>query len=297
MNPFLRKVCDSAADAGALAKSIAESGVKSVSEMFHGIRVFGSMSAMTADDAQRDETHYLLVPVPGKEEGYSIYTKRILPPDVGLNNSLPKLRVFHIPDESARETMERTLVAGMVEETLGKADLGSDLADTLDKFADEIDKQTERVSGGLILIGGVVALANPLLGIGIAAKGLLPSIGAKASKAGTDFVTGKIRDWKKSSAEAKAQKEAAREVKKLKPEVFTNPMIRALDALVTNPDDSYDPFLDQRVWPDAFEHVYYYSMTVEAIREVYAEQEKTTGLEMKNPAAREWVGRISESVC
>ncbi|GAA5496987.1 hypothetical protein Rhal01_03175 [Rubritalea halochordaticola] len=290
MNPVLKRVCDSATDAGTLAKSLAESGVKSVSEFFHGIRVFGAMSALTSAEVERDETHYLLVPVSGEEGGYAIYTKRILPPDVGVNNSLPKLRVFHIPDENARETMEHKLVADMVEETLGQADLQSDLADTLDKFADEIDKQTERVSGGLILIGGVVALANPLLGIGIAVKGLMPSIGAKASKAGTGFVTGKIRGWKKSTAEAKAQKEAAKEVKKLKPEVYTNPLLRALDALLTNPDESYDPHWDQRLWPDSYEYAYYYEMTLEAIREVYAQQDLPT----EKPAAREWVGRLLE---
>ena len=45
-------------------RSLAESGMKSVSEAFHGIPLFGALAAINTEEVERDETHYVLVPIP-----------------------------------------------------------------------------------------------------------------------------------------------------------------------------------------------------------------------------------------
>jgi hypothetical protein len=53
------------------------------------------------------------------------------------------------------------------------------LQTTSKKIADEIDYKSNLVSGGLLIIGGAIAITNPLLRMGGAANSLLPSLGAK----------------------------------------------------------------------------------------------------------------------
>lgn len=252
-----------------LAKAIADSGMKSVSELWKGVSVFGSIRALSTEDTDRDETHYLLIPVLSDPIQYAIYIKRVLPSGVGAQNSLPKARVFHLPEASAKDLLEQELVSKLiVERQIGQGG-ESDMADLLEKLADDLDRQTEKVSGGLLLIGGVVAVFNPLVGVGIAAKALLPSMGAKASKAGAGYVGEKLRSWQRSKDHVSTKKQVEKEVKKLKPEVFENPLIRSLDIIAMEHDDPIDPFLESSYSVDAFEHFRYYAITLEGISEVY----------------------------
>jgi hypothetical protein len=269
MNPILKKLSDGAADAGSLARSIADSGLRSVNEVFMNMRIFSALTASSAENTEHDETHYILVPLPGTQGKHAVYTKRVLPPDTGAVNSLPKSRIFHVADEAGKTHLEQQLIANLVSDRSVQTSANSELADTLDKLADQIDGEIDKISGGLILIGGVVALVNPLLGVGIAAKALLPSIGAKASKAGAGYVGNMIRNWNLTQAQSKLRKEATTEVRRLKPVIYPNPVLRSLDAIVTNPNTDYDPAFDRRNWIDHFEPPHYYLATVEAIQEVY----------------------------
>lgn len=269
MNHFIKRLTEKASDLGALAQSITESGVRSVSEFIGKTRFFRSLSATTTEEVASDETHYFLVPLLGAQRQYAIYTKRILPPDTGAMNSLPKSRIFHVPDETGRSLIEQKLLDDIVIEGLEPEHRASPLADTLEKLADTIDKESDKLSGGLLLIGGAVAVVNPVLGIGIAVKALLPSIGAKVTKASAEYVGNKLRDWNGSSAESKLRKNAAEEVKKLKPIIYPNSILRSIDAIASNPQTDFDPAFDERTWADQFDPAHYYAATAEAIREVY----------------------------
>lgn len=269
MNAFLKTVLFSAKDTVSLAKSIADSGVKSVSEIWKGVSIFGSLQVLSSEDADRDETHYVLIPVLSDSTEYAVYTKRVLPPGVGPQNELPKVRIFHVPEAAAQSLLERELISKLVSEKSNERDGESGIADLLEKLADELDRETEKVSGGLLLIGGVVAAFNPLVGVGIAAKALLPSIGAKVSKAGAGYVGDKLRDWQRSKSDSAKEKQAQNEVRKLKPELFENPLIRRLDVLTVDRNAVTDPFLDASCSADAFASFRYYAVTLEAFREVY----------------------------
>jgi hypothetical protein len=271
MNKVLQSLFDSVTDAGALAKKLAESGMRSVKGGIAGIPLFGALEATVDAPSDRDEMHYLLVPLPGEGSKFAIFTKRALPAGVGAANDLPKVRIFHVSSGSAAPLLEKELIEQLVQRGLSTAETGSGVADGLDQIANAIDAETSKVSGGLLLIGGAVAIFNPLLAVGIAATAILPSLGAITVKAGTDFLGDKLRGWSKSSAEAKIRSVASADVGQIKPIVIPNPILRTLDAIITNPTTDYDPALDRATWPGEFTPHRHYEITLEAIGEVYAD--------------------------
>ncbi len=296
MNPLIEKWAKGASDAGALAKSIAESGIKSVSSAICGVRIFGSIHAQTSDEMQRDETHYLLVPFPGADSSYVVYTKRIIPAGVGANNSLPKARIFHVPDESGRKILEAQLLdrAVSVSGHSGAGEGESEIADRLDELAAQIDEQTQSVTGGLVLIGGTVAFINPLVGLGIAASSLLPAIGGKTTKAGAGLIGDKLRARDKARKNSESLELARKEINKLDPELFHNPLLNSIDALITNELADYDPFIDSRNQVDSFENFRYYELTAVAVSEVYGDVLKKKKLKGSlSPMSRKWIEHLS----
>ncbi len=289
MDTILKKLADNAIDAGSLAQSIAEMGLRSVNQALRGTKIFGALTSREDKEVEFDETHYVLVPILGAKKDYAIYKKRILPQGIGETNSLPKARFFHVPDVSGKELLEQELVTSIVSESLDNTIGASDLADTLEKIADQIDRETDKISGGLLIIGGVVTLINPLLGIGIAVKGLLPAIGAKVSKAGAEYVGGKLRNWNQSTALNKLKKDASKQVRNLKPRMYSNPIIRSIEAIATNPSADFDPCEDRRNWVDEFETIRFYQVTLEAIQEVYKNTWDSLDLNIYQDSHLKWI--------
>lgn len=199
--------------------------------------------ASTAVDAEagnpeRDETHYFLVPDASKEGEFVLVEKRRLPEGVGAVNSLPKVRVFHVHDPAGVKVLEERLVGKLA--LAGGAGFEEDLAARLETMGGEIDKQSNLVTGGLVVIGGVVAIANPLLGVAIAAKALVPEIGGKLAKFGLGAAADSVRRIGSSLREGSARKKAAAEVRRMKPELVIDPVLAFLDR-VTAGKGSVDP--------------------------------------------------------
>lgn len=188
--------------------------------------------AVGKGNPDRDESHYFLVPDPAGKEGFTLVERRKLPEGVGTVNSLPKLRVFHVHDPSALEVLESQLVGRISASARTEAGLEADIAARLESLGEEIDKQSHFVTGGLVLVGGVVAVANPLMGVAIAAKALLPELGGKLAKFGFGAAADSVRrfgSWRKSES---AKRSAAAEVRRMKPELVTDPALRFADRVV-----------------------------------------------------------------
>jgi hypothetical protein len=292
MQPFLQKLVETASDTKALATSIGQAGIQCVQGLLGGIPLISSISALSSDYADRDETHYLLIPIPDGTDPYTVFTKRVIPEGLGITNSLPKARIFHIPDESGKDLLERALISQALTDAENRG--SSDMADRLDIFADEIDREAAKISGGLILIGGAVAFINPILGIGIAANGLLPSVGAKASKFGIGYVTDKLRKWNQSTTQGRIVKEAQQELKRLKPELYLNPLLQSVDALVTNPNTRFDPFLTDRNWIAEFPSHRYFKVTLDGIAQTYSQQMQRNNSSPLSDTARHWISHLIE---
>ena len=229
----------------ALASRLLDEGLAFLKASFGAIPVFASTRPYIAtDDFHADETHYFLIPFRLADDHYAIGTTRVLPEGIGPDNDLPKRRVFHLPNLAARDTieelLERQIASGRLASEAGASD-GDDLAARLDRIAVEIDRKSNLVTGGLLVIGGAVALANPLVGAGIAAKALFPSVGAILSREGLRHLGQRLRRGRENRRIREAEKSAEQEVERLSPLLHENPLLRLLEEALATTDPEHDP--------------------------------------------------------
>jgi hypothetical protein len=212
-----------------------KSGVAFLESSIGSLPFLAATSADTsAGNPERDETHYFLVPDPAQSGGFTLAERRRLPEGTGTVNSLAKVRIFHVHDPAAVSVLEERLAGKISGEKLRPAGLDQDLAVRLESLGEEIDRQSHWVTGGLILVGGVVAVANPLLGLGIAANAILPELGAKLAKFGFGAAADTLKRMSGSWRTGSARKEAAAEVKRMRPELVVDPVLVFLNRRVAN---------------------------------------------------------------
>lgn len=197
---------------------------------------FGGMAAAIDGQAPADEHHYFLVPLPAAEQGYALYQQRRLPAGAELANDLPIRRFFHLPVHGAEKHLEHLILAGRTAVTVD-----SDLSQRLHRIADEIDRQSSKVTGGLLLIGGAVAIVNPLLGVGIAAKALFPGLGAIASREGLRYVADRWKQWHQDRAQRIARKQSLAELHATPVVVRINEVLAVLDRGLATTGSEFDP--------------------------------------------------------
>lgn len=213
-----------------VAQAWAKSGVSYLQSTVGSLRLFSStrIDAAAGNPAQ-DETHYFLIPSP---DGYVLAERRRLPDGVGTVNSLPKVRIFHVHDPAGVAVLEERLLGKLLANKPIAAGWEGDLAKRLEIIGEEIDQQSSLVTGGLVVLGGVVAIANPLLGIGIAAKALLPGLSSKLTKLGLGAAADSMRSIGSSWRERSTRNEVKSEIRRLKPQVIVDPVLTFVDGLV-----------------------------------------------------------------
>ncbi len=225
-------------------KRITQDGLQLFRSNLGNLPLFASIRAVESSELKdRDETHYFLIPYRISECGYSLFNQRVLPQGIGPENNLPKARIFHLPAQGTLETLELLVTNALQHKKLQSINLANPLADRLDALAEEIDSQSNKVTGGLVLIGSVIAIANPLLGVSIAAKALLPTVGSKLSKHGMNQLSEWLRAQKLKTFQKSATTEAQKEVQRLKPEVCIDPILQLLEEALSTSDPDHDPSL------------------------------------------------------
>jgi hypothetical protein len=290
-NNFVKRLWDpilkSAEDFQDTAGRMLDSGISFFKTKFGTFSLLSSSEAVVGGD--RDETHYFLVPSLREKKGYCLYRLRVLPEGVGPQNDLPKARLFQLPAVGTQDHLTDLLTEELKDEQLQNSPSESNLANRLDVIADEIDHQINLVSGGLLLIGGVVAIANPLLGIGIAAKSLIPGLGAKLSTHGVRHASDWLRNRGKKAADTAAHKTAKAEVEKLKPEVRENKLLGILETSLHTPDGDFDAIIASRnLWDDPADFPEL-RLGIQAICAVYENRDDTS------PLLSRWINHLEET--
>ncbi|MGJ8724827.1 MAG: hypothetical protein ACSHYB_09750 [Roseibacillus sp.] len=296
MNERLKNLLEKAKSAGDLAEGLAKEGIQNVSSAWQGVGLFRSLSALSVADLEKDETHYLLIPFFGEEAGAShfvLFSKRVIPEGYGATNSLPKERIFHLPDLSAEERLREQLTSAFADSSRKEQDAGAGLADRLEALAEQVDRETEKLSGGFLLVGGLTTLLNPIAGVGMIAGGILPAITGKLAKSGAAAAGDQLRDWSEKRAHKKKEKAARGEVAKLKPRVFVNPILKVLEAALTNPTGREDPLLEGKGLNEGFPNHRYLAVTAEGVAGVYEDVLKNSRGSL-TPAMRAWLGSLTE---
>jgi hypothetical protein len=269
-------ILKSAKDIEDFARKMIEDGRTIALTTFQKVPLLSALAVVEQKEAvERDETHYFLVPFKPAERDYALYSVRRLPEGYAPENDLPKLRVFHLPAIGAEKILEDLLLAQVkADKSALAAAPDTDLADRLNTIGNEIDKQTSRVSGGLMVIGGVVALANPLLGVGIAVKALLPGLAAKLSREGLRYGSDKLRKWQGDRHDAKLGKAAEKELKQSRAEMVHNPLLQTLALALDTDDEDLDPlteFEPHAFHIDGYNNIEMLRLSAAAVLAVYQE--------------------------
>lgn len=155
-----------------------------------GIPFLGkTASSKSYDHTKVDERHYFLVPNSNEKEAYSLFVMRCLPDGVPPVNKLPKRRLLHLPSQHALPQLEAIVLEAESDSIRETPREPGYLASNINDLLDEIDKVDEKAFQGLLLVGGLVALVNPLAGAAVAAKAALPAIAMILGRYGMKFAS------------------------------------------------------------------------------------------------------------
>ena len=168
----------------------------------------------------------------------------VLPKDVPPINDLPKHRIFHLPNEHALPTVEHILLADARDSAESESDSTASLSNRIQDLADQIDKLDSKMFSGVLLIGGLVALLNPVAGAVVAAKALIPSIGLLLSKHGLQYAGDGVKSVEVSQRIKSAEKEVLKQFKGSATELIVNPLLRQFEHALQTSEEEYDPLME-----------------------------------------------------
>lgn len=222
---------------------IAGAGVGYVTELVGNLRLFGSTTTSSTEQ-NFDERHYFLVPDTRSEDGYSLVVTRCLPEGVPPINDLPKRRVLHLPHVEAEAMLRSLLIRQAQAVELSKPAQGKSMGDRARELADHIDALDDRVFGGVLLIGGLVAIFNPLAGAAIAAKSLIPALGMLASKYGLRVAEESLNQADMKRKVKQADKDVLRQFRDSQAVQQVNAILTITERALRTTEDEFDPMLE-----------------------------------------------------
>ncbi len=242
MKDYLKKGVEVLRSVGDRVGDELSSGLSLVKERVDGLPIFvSSESSEIYTDIQYDEKHYFVIPYMLSEHKFALHTLRCLPKLVPEINDLPKRRVFHFPNEHS-ETMLKTFMLESARDLVAEEQKGN--ISSLESLADTIDALDKKLTYGMLLVGGLAAIANPLVGAGIAAKALLPSIGGALNKFGlrpTGEMLSKHQLDKSLDAAERHVIEQFEEANTLR---VVNPILQELEYCLATTEAEHDPLFD-----------------------------------------------------
>jgi hypothetical protein len=100
------------------------------------------------------------------------------------------------------------------------------------------------VFNGVLLIGGLVALVNPLAGAAVAMKALIPSVGLLLSKYGFKYVGDSASARELANRIRAAEQEVRRQFRDSGTDSIVNPLLLQLDGALETSEYEYEPILD-----------------------------------------------------
>ena len=206
-----------------------DDGVGVLKSTMGGIPFLGKTASSASYDHEKiDERHYFLVPDPSDPEKFSLCITRCLPDDVPPINDLPKRRLLHLPSEHALPMLEDIVLKEASDAIKAEEIEPGMLVRNLSGLLDEIDKVDDKAFQGLLLVGGLVALANPLAGAAVAAKAAVPAMAVVLSKYGLKVATDTASNVEIARKIKKAEKDLKKQFSQSGTSMVINPLLASL---------------------------------------------------------------------
>jgi len=239
MQNFLKKGMDAVRSVTDKATEELSSGYSIVKEKVNGLPIFVSAEKSDKyDDIQYDEKHYFVIPFELSEHKFALHTMRCLPNAVPEINNLPKRRVFHFPNEHSEEMLKGYMRQSAEEMVRDRSDGNPS---SIESLANQIDSLDKKLTYGMLLVGGLAAIVNPLLGVGIAAKALLPSVGGLLNKYGLRPTGEKLSEYQLDKSIKEAEERISKEFAGANTLQVINPILQELELLLRTTEFQHDP--------------------------------------------------------
>ena len=188
-----------------------------------------------------DEKHYFVIPNFTSDAGFSLHTMRYLPKGVPEVNALPKRRIFHFPNEHYEDTLRHYMIEAA--RNLSNASHQGNVS-SLEKLANDIDALDTKLTYGMLLIGAIAAVFNPLIGAGIAIKAVLPGISAILARHGLKPLGEKATRAQLEKRAHEAEQHVLGQFSESTTLKVINPILHELEFALRTSEAQHDPLHD-----------------------------------------------------
>jgi len=242
MKEFLKKGFDSARSVVDKTSEEIESGYSTLKEMVNGLPILSSIEKSSKYSGQQfDEKHYFVIPYELSDYGFALHTMRCLPDSVPDINNLPKRRVFHFPNEHSENMLKKYMFESAENLILERSE---NTPNTLESLANDIDSLDKKLTYGMLVVGGIAAIANPIVGATIAAKALLPSVSGVINKYGIRSSGKKLKEYQLGKSLKESEAYIDNEFKGSNTLQIINPILQELELLLRTNESQHDPLID-----------------------------------------------------
>lgn len=212
-----------------------------VKEKVGKLSVFVSLERGEQNAQQYDEKHYFVIPDFTSEAGYSLHTMRYLPNGVPEVNELPKRRIFHFPNEHYEGTLRQFMLD--TARTMSLDAHHNDLS-SLEKLANDIDALDTKLTYGMLAIGAIAAVFNPIIGAGIAMKAVLPGISGLLARHGLKPLGEKATKAQLEKRVREAEAHVLTQFSDSTTVKVINPILNELEFALRTTQEQHDPLYD-----------------------------------------------------
>jgi hypothetical protein len=252
-----------------------ESGMNLFQELVGQLPMLVSKETSENSIQQYDEKHYFVIPYVLSEVGFSLHTMRCLPDGVPEINELEKRRIFHFPSEHHEVLLKHHML-----ET-ARIMSGENEVSSLEKLADNIDALDNKLTLGMLAVGGIAAIFNPLLGVGLAAKAVMPSVSGLLMKYTLRPAGEKLTQRQMESAAKAAEKQVLSQFSESNTLKLVNPILAELKLALETNEDQHNPLLDPNLGDGSIKELHgehWRRLTRKAVFNVYKDVYKNPKL-------------------
>jgi hypothetical protein len=253
-------------------KEFFDKGLTFVKDTINGLPVFSSREQSGRyRGVEYDEKHYFFIPYYLSEYNFAIHAMRCLPVGVPDVNTLPKRRVFHFPNNHSENELKEYMHGSTKELVL---ESNKNELNTLETLANDIDALDKKLTYGMLAVGGIAAVFNPLVGAGIAAKALLPGFASIVNKFGLRPAGKKLGQLKLDKDVKEAQDSITKDFEHSSTLRVINPILQELELALRTNEEEHDPLVDPNLAVGSIleiEHERWRLLTEKAICHVYQE--------------------------
>ena len=239
---------------------VQENVINKVKNKINDINISQLVSA-SETDCEHDITHYFLIPNIKDKNEYLLLTHREIPKNIE-NKKIIKKRMFHLSSEEKLDVLKEKFLEDETNKNIKTKTISDDASEVLSSVANNIDKSNNLITQGLITIGSIACLVNPVTGIALIAGSFVPNITGEILSGFTKKAANllKTEDNVKIS---KAEEKALKELQQIKPQIVFNTILFTIDKCLEDVD--YNPL------NSIFDKVEYSDLTIKVISSIYKE--------------------------